>query len=121
MPKCPRNTLKRMFRRHQPTARLSSKADLLVPKSLSHSRQNKTTSLMIPSRQMYLNYVMFVEKLAEKASEAAQAEGSSLEAYHVEDVSPVRTLCPPCSLPLEGPCALTFSYPCQDLLKEFSA
>jgi len=48
---------------------------------------------------MYLNYVMFVEELAKKASEAAEADGSTMEAYHVQDVAPVHHLLPARSKP----------------------
>jgi len=38
---------------------------------------------------MYLNYVMFVETLTKKAAAAADADRSSIEAYHIDDVLPV--------------------------------
>ena len=41
---------------------------------------------------MYLNYIMFVEELASKASVAAEEDGTAIETYHVQDALPV---CPP--------------------------
>ena len=87
MPKCPRNTLRRMFRSQQPTTRLSSKADLLVARL---NGEQETDDL--PS-QIYLNYVKFIEAVAKEASAAAQLDSTPIEDYHVQDVVPVSFLC----------------------------
>ena len=85
MPKCPRNSVRKMFREQHPGKRLSSKADLLVTPSCALI----CAHTLHRAAQMYLNYVMFVEALAEKAAEAAAEDKTPMEPYHIGHVAPV--------------------------------
>ena len=107
MVKVPRNRIRRVLRRHQPDYRLSPQMDILVgpertPARLPFLRAHFPHRRAIahaaspcaampapfpPPAQVYLNYILFLKRLAAESEAIAAEQGSpSVQPEHVKAV-----------------------------------